>query len=138
MATEKQNQAVATLVALLSSVRQLDAKPTTIEDNGNVILDLGLDGFPIVIIGKQGGYGLPDVKSYPETGKGSHNDAFPGISARDAALFGDMHVQRQAAGRKRATVNAAPATGAVADVATDTPSAELLATVEANDAQVNN
>lgn len=122
----KQTTAVSSLVALLSTIRGLNATPTTDEQDGKVLLDLGLTGFPLVSIGKQGGYGLPDVKSYPENGKPS-NHAFPGNSALDAALWGDMHVVRQAAGRVRKATTAS-ANGTVAS------SPELDAAVSASDA----
>lgn len=124
MANSKQLAAVTSLVSLLSSIRGLDAKPETIEQDGKLFVDLQLPGFPIISIGKQGGYGLPDVKSYPENGKPDAH-AFPGNTALDAALFGDMHVTRQATGRVRKAATVTPANGTTEQGVT----AELAASI---------
>lgn len=105
----KQQTAVTSLVSLLSTIRGLNAVPQTADDNGKVIVDLGLPGFPLVSIGKQGGYGLPEIKSYPENGKPA-NHAFPGNTALDAVLFADMHLIRQSSPKPRkASTQTAPA-----------------------------
>lgn len=126
----KQQAAIVLLLSLLSEKRELVIEHVaTLASNGRVDLTItAVDDkgdtveFPLVTIGKQGGFGMPDIRSYPENGKDS-SFAFPGNTALDAVLFGDKHLARQKAGRqkKAAEVVAALATQPEAEAQSNAP-----------------
>ncbi len=97
----KQTQSLNLLIELFAKVRGFNNLQTItdVQANGAVHVAIDQPGFPTVSIGKQGGYDLPEIKSYPENGKESCF-AFPGNTAIDAALFGDLHLARQASGKR--------------------------------------
>ena len=98
----KQTQSLEKFANNLHSVRQIPAdKIVSEEKDGKVFLmvDGGNLAWPIVEIGKQGGFRLPEIKSYKENGDGDSLQ-YPGTSAFDAALFGDKHLERQTSGKR--------------------------------------
>lgn len=101
----KQTASLNTLVELFAKIRNFTNLVHTeaIQANGQVhvlIVPESGEEFPVISIGKQGGFGMPDIKSYPENGKPSSFE-FPGNTALDAVLFGDKHLARQKAGRTK-------------------------------------
>lgn len=103
--TEKQSAALATFIARLIAERGLahtEEAPgvlTEVQPDGKLFVTVGLPDFPIVSIGKQGGFDMPAIRSYPQV-KGE-------TTALDACVNGDKHLARQNA--PRATAAAAPA-----------------------------
>lgn len=94
----KQKAALDALVARLVADRQMESTEqnpgytTEIENDKVLVCVTALNDFPIVTIGKGGRFDMPDVKSFPETN---------GMTALDAAVWGDWHIARQREGRKR-------------------------------------
>lgn len=118
-----QSAAVANLLSLLSSVRNLTPEHTITSGEGvatvsnylikpsSVILLLDAPNFPPIEVKASGMFALPTIKSYDESGNKTqlHTNAFPGHTSRDAALFADKHATKT--GRMaRAVIPAAPAT----------------------------
>lgn len=106
----KQTQSLNILIELFGKVRGFNniQTITDVQPNGTVHVAFDMPGFPTVSIGKQGGYGLPDIKSYPENGKESCF-AYPGNTALDAVLFGDKHLARQLSGKRTRRASTTPA-----------------------------
>jgi hypothetical protein len=93
--TEKQKTAVASFFSKLATVRGIAGQAHTITQDGSLVLiRLADPSWPVISIGKQGGYGMPDIKSYPENGRASCYE-YPGNTAFDAVLFGDKHLSKQ-------------------------------------------
>jgi len=67
----------------------------TVDEMGKAFCEIPIEGFPVVSIGKQGGYDMPHVRSYPQEN---------GFTALDACVYGDYHLARQAEGRKKGRV----------------------------------
>jgi hypothetical protein len=63
-----------------------------------LIINIGLPGFPIIRIGKRGGFDMPDISRYPQVRDASDSLEYPGKTAFDACLFGDEHVKKQGNG----------------------------------------
>jgi len=93
--TEKQRSAITCFFSTLSTVRGITNPAHTITlDGGRVLIEFADAAWPAISIGKQGGYGMPGIHSYPENGKASCYK-FPGNTAFDAVLFGDRHLAKQ-------------------------------------------
>ena len=63
--------------------------------SGKALVTLPIENFPVVSIGKQGGYDMPAIKSYPQEN---------GLTALDACVYGDWHLAKQNGGRKKGRV----------------------------------
>jgi hypothetical protein len=63
-----------------------------------LIVNVGLANFPIIRIGRRGGFDMPDISSYPQIKEARDSLEYPGKTAFDACLFGDKHVERQGSG----------------------------------------
>jgi hypothetical protein len=93
--SDRQKNAVTAFFAKLYEVRGISEPQNAISEEGSLLLiKLPLSGWPIISVGKLGGYGMPEIRSYPENGRPSCY-AYPGNTALDAALFGDKHLARQ-------------------------------------------
>lgn len=98
--TNKQHIALLSFMSTLAEVRGLKPAYETEDSDGKLLVSLDLPDFPTVSIGRQGGYGMPGISSYPETGAGD-SYRYPGTSALDACLFGDYHQAKQISGKRR-------------------------------------
>lgn len=95
---QKQLVALSVLLARIERERGLkpESSPEVIGWQGTrAIVELHIPGFPSVSIGKQGGYDMPDVRSYPQEN---------GLTALDACVYGDWHLNKQSSGRQRGRV----------------------------------
>lgn len=103
-----QTIALTLLASLFESVRQLTpayvtqmggqgiqtVSNYTIADSSAIVL-FDLPDFPPIEIKKSGRFALPTIRSYNESGT-PNNKPYPnGVSAQDAALWGDKHVAKQ-------------------------------------------
>ena len=110
-----QTAAVEKLTKGLTEKRGLAATIVTNETGSGkveVLVDVAGSSWPLVVIGKQGGFGMPEIRSYRETGKGDSYQ-YPGETAFDAALFGDKHLERQSTGKRAPKAKATAAEGFV-------------------------
>jgi hypothetical protein len=55
-----------------------------------LLVTLDLPNFPVISIGRGGGFDMPDIPSYPQRGTRDSLE-FPGKTAFDACLFGDKY-----------------------------------------------
>lgn len=117
----KQTAALNLFVSMLCSQRVdlipagTEVKHTTMETDGKVLVTLELPNFPVVSIGKSGGFDMPAIRSYPQNGT---------LTALDACIAGDKHLARQSSGTrtKRAVVAPlVPVVPAVIDSFADVP-----------------
>jgi hypothetical protein len=92
---QKQVNALAVLLSRLKNERNMEPveSPAVIAWQGTrAVIDLKIPFFPHVSIGKQGGYDMPDIHSYPQEN---------GMTALDACVFGDWHLNKQHSGRQK-------------------------------------
>src|SRR6185369_7058550 len=85
----KQLAALAHLIARLVAERGVTEEMITsqvLDSKVLVTISHPTVQFPTVSIGKQGGYGMPTISSYPENGV---------VTALDAAVYGDWHLRKQ-------------------------------------------
>jgi hypothetical protein len=95
------NGSLNKLLSALASVRKLgevacETKITPVA----MMTKLNLPGFPLINIGRKGGFSMPEIRSYREvTGASDSLLPYPdGNTAFDACLWGDKHVNKQGSG----------------------------------------
>jgi hypothetical protein len=99
--TKYQDASLTKLLAALKTVRDLGevtckTKLTPVK----MLIKLNLTCFPLVEIGRRGGFNMPEIRSYREA-KGANDSLLPppdGNTAFDACLWGDKHVVKQGCG----------------------------------------
>ena len=95
----KQVAALHKLLSALKTVRGFaDLNYTTEIRPVKLLVMLDLPDFPVISIGRAGGFDMPDIRSYDQIKGASDSFTCPGQTAFDACLFGDKHVLRQGSG----------------------------------------
>lgn len=92
---QKQVNALAVLLSRLKNERGMEPAESPVVtgwQGTRAIVDLKIPFFPLVSIGKQGGYDMPDIHSYPQEN---------GLTALDACVYGDWHLNKQNSGRQK-------------------------------------
>ena len=98
---EKQEASLVKLLSALATVRKFgeircETKLTPVA----MMTNLNLSDFPLINIGKRGGFSMPEIASYREV-KGANDSLLPppnGNTVFDACLWGDKHVTKQGSG----------------------------------------
>ena len=92
-----QQRVLTKLLNALEKVRNFkNVQYTTELKRTELLVTLQLPNFPVIRIGNEGGFGMHNIPSYPETSK-IDSLTFPGTTAFDACLFGDKYELRQRA-----------------------------------------
>lgn len=91
-----QEAALKKLLTTLEKVRGLrNVKYKTELRPVKLLITLDLPNFPVISIGRAGGFDMPDIRSYNQTPGASDSLTYPGNTAFDACVFGDKHALRQ-------------------------------------------
>jgi hypothetical protein len=101
MGNVQQEAALEKLLSKLGSIRGLDVrdKYKTVLTKTDLLVKIDLPDFPVVSIGRRGGFDMPEIGVYNETTGASDNYQYPaGNTAFDACLFGDKHVAHKGGG----------------------------------------
>jgi hypothetical protein len=94
-----QEAALHKLLSNLAVVRNFtNVNCTTTVDPVKLHVMLNLRNFPIISIGRGGGFSMPLIRSYPEEKGAADSLTYPGKTAFDACLWGDQHVLKQGSG----------------------------------------
>jgi len=98
---DTQEAALSKLLSMLEKVRKVgemncETRCTPV----SLMVKLNLRDFPLINIGRRGGFSMPEIRSYSEV-KGASDSLLPppnGNTAFDACLWGDKHVAKQGSG----------------------------------------
>ena len=94
-----QEAALDKLLSNLAAVRNFtNVNCTTTIDPVKLLVVLELPNFPIISIGRKGGFDMPHIRSYPQEKGARDSLSYPGKTAFDACLWGDQHVLKQGSG----------------------------------------
>ncbi len=97
----QQTAALDKLISAFKRVRKfVDVNYTTEITPVKLLVMLDLPDFPVISIGRGGGFDMPDIRSYTQIKGASDSLTYPGQTAFDACLFGDKHVLRQGSGER--------------------------------------
>ena len=88
------------LLSALGTVRKFaNVRYKSVLAPTELLVKLDLADFPIVSIGRRGGFKIPDISTYPGAAPPDSLKPPPdGRTAFDACLFGDVLVRRQGSG----------------------------------------
>jgi hypothetical protein len=87
------------LLSALGTVRKFsNVRYKTTITPVKLMVKLDLPNFPVISIGRRGGFEMPDIAAYPQVKGASDSLKYPGQTAFDACLFGDEHVRKQGSG----------------------------------------
>jgi len=88
------------LLSALGTVRKFaNVRYQTVLAPTELLVKLDLPDFPVVSIGRRGGFKIPDISTYPgAAGPDSLKPPPDGSTPFDACLFGDVLVRKQGSG----------------------------------------
>ncbi|MGB9237030.1 MAG: hypothetical protein WCC04_21690 [Terriglobales bacterium] len=88
------------LLSALGTVRKFaNVKYKTVLAPTELFVKVDLPDFPVISIGRRGGFKLPDISTYDgQAGPDALKPPPEGKTPFDACLFGDAHVRKQGSG----------------------------------------